>query len=141
MIITLRPHHILCRIGYSGYGYSPEFIAEMNRTVKVLNSSRFKTIVIRPGLDNICRSCPHAEMECHPKQLGPRGRKLADLDKRTLRALKLKPGHHYPLPEIDERIARLSEEKFDNLCSKCEWRVLGTCKEQYTKLRQRFNII
>ncbi len=139
MIITLRPHHILCRIGYNGYGYSPEYINEMTRIIAILKSSRTKTIVIKPGLDNICKSCPHAELECQPEQLGPRGEKLNDLDKRTLKALKLKPGHPYPLPEIDERIASLSEEEFDVLCDHCEWQVLGTCKSAHELLRQRFN--
>ncbi len=139
MIITLRPYHILCRIGYNGYGYSPDFINEMTRTINLLKSSRTKTIVAKPGLDNICKSCPHADLECNPEQLGWRGKKLNDLDKRTLKTLRLKPGHRYTLPEIDKRIADLSEEKFDDLCRHCEWRVLGTCKPAFLDLKQRLN--
>jgi hypothetical protein len=141
MILTLRPYHILCRLGYNGYGYSPEFIAEMTRTVTILKSSRVKLIVVRPGFDNICRSCPHAEMECNPDSPGPRGRLLTELDKRTMKALRLKPGYRYPLPEIDERIAKLSEKEFEDLCSNCEWRILGTCAKEHTNLRRRFNLV
>lgn len=141
MILTLRPYHILCRLGYNGYGYSPEFIAEMTRTVNILKSSRIKIIVVRPGFDNICKSCPHAEMECDPANLGPRGHNLTELDKKTLRALKLKPGHRYPLPEIDERIAKLTTDEFNDLCSHCEWKVLGTCIKEHANLRQRFNLV
>lgn len=140
MILTLRPCHILCRIGYNGYGYSPEFISEMTRTVNILKSSRIKMIVVRPGFDNICRSCPHAEFECNPENLGLRGNYLLDLDKRTLKMLKLKPGHRYPLPEIDERIAKVTPEELRAHCKQCEWRALGTCAKEHLKLRQRFNV-
>lgn len=140
MLLTIRPYHILCRIGYNGYGYSPEYIEEMRRTVKILNSGRAKTIIVRPGFDNICRSCPHSDYECNPDNLGTRGQKKAELDRRTLRALKLKPGHPYPLPEIDERIAKLSPDELEHICDGCEWKILGTCSEEHQKLRIRFNI-
>jgi len=61
MVLTLRPHHVLCRLGFQGYGYSPEYISEMGRIVKIISSGRVKSIIVRPGFDNVCRSCPHSE--------------------------------------------------------------------------------
>jgi|GEM_PF-5408825 len=60
MVLTLRPHHVLCRLGFQGYGYSPEYISEMGRIVKIISSGRVKSIIVRPGFDNVCRSCPHS---------------------------------------------------------------------------------
>jgi len=140
MTLILRPHHILCRLGFTGYGYSPEFISEMARISRVIKSGRVKTIIVRPGFDNICRSCPHHEYECSQEKFGHRGRTAAELDRRTLRTLKLKPGHPYPLPEINERIANLSEEEFIQICVGCEWQMLGLCTEGYHALRKRFNL-
>ncbi|MCD4813118.1 DUF1284 domain-containing protein [bacterium] len=137
MTLILRPHHILCSLGFNGYGYSPEFIAEIARITKIIKSGRVKTVIIRPGFDNVCQSCPHHEYECSPETLGPRGRHAAELDRRTLRALKLKPGHPYPLPEINERIANLSEKNFQEICLGCEWQILGICRESFLALKSR----
>ncbi|MEW6516719.1 MAG: DUF1284 domain-containing protein [candidate division FCPU426 bacterium] len=140
MTLILRPHHLLCRLGFNGYGYSPEYVAEMSRIAKLFNSGRVKTVIIKPGLDHICRSCPHHEYECSPEKLGIRGRTMAELDHCTLRTLKLKPGHPYPLPEIDERIARLTPEEFQTICRGCEWQRLDLCSQAHEKLRRRLRI-
>jgi uncharacterized protein len=136
--LTLRPHHILCRLGFVGYGYSPEFVEEMARIVKTLASGRVKTIILRNGFDNVCRACPHQEGECGPERLGSRGKAAADFDTRTLRALKLKLGHPYPLPEINYRIASLTPQQFAEICKGCEWQPLGACAKGHAALRKSF---
>jgi hypothetical protein len=138
VIINLRPHHILCRLGFMGYGYSPEYIQEMDRMVKMFESGRVKTIVLRPGFDNICRTCPHHEDECAPEHLGPRGLSAQEFDHRTQRALKVKLGHPYPLPEINQRIAAMTPEAFAAICLGCEWQHLGACAQGHLKFRQQF---
>lgn len=138
MIITLRPHHILCRLGYLGYGYSPEFIQEMGRITRTLESGRVKTIILRHGFDNICRACPHHDGECSPGQLGFRGQEALEFDRRTLRTLKLKIGYSYPLPEINERIAALTPEAFNSICQGCEWQHLGACLKGRNRLRAKY---
>lgn len=137
MVLTLRPHHILCRLGFVGYGYSPEFIHEMERIAKVLESGRVRTIVLRHGLDTICRACPHREGECAPAGLGPRGLSAAEFDRRALRALRLKLGHPYPLPEVNARIAALTPESFSQICLGCEWHALGACAKGHQALRDK----
>lgn len=127
MTLTLRPHHVLCWLGYVGYGYSPEFIQEMGRIAALIRSGRVRTVILKSGFDNICRACPHHRGECRPEHLGPKGEKARDLDKAVLRALKLKQGHPYPLPEIKERIAALTADQFNAVCVGCEWHSLGEC--------------
>lgn len=121
-----------------GYGYSPEFILEMGRMVKAFESGRVKTIILRPGFDNICRACPHHEDECEPSALGPRGLAAMEFDRRTQRALKVKLGYSYPLPEINQRIALLTPEAFAEICRGCEWQTLGACAQGHLALRKRF---
>jgi hypothetical protein len=72
--------------------------------------------------------------------LGPRGKAAAEFDRRTLRTLKLKLGYAYPLPEIEERIARLTPEAFSQICEGCEWQRLGACSQGHLALRERFHI-
>lgn len=140
MTLTLRPHHILCRLGFVGYGYSPEFVEEMDRIVKTLASGRVRTVILRNGFDNVCRACPHHEGECAPDRLGPRGRSAAEFDRRALRALKLKLGHPYPLPEINARIAALTKEQFADICQSCEWQPLGDCEKGHAALRKSLGV-
>ena len=138
MILTLRPHHILCRLGIVGYGYSPEFILEMERIAKALESGRVRTVVLRHGPDNICRACPHLEGECAPNHLGSRGLAAVEFDRRTLRTLCLKLGHPYPLPEVNSRIAALTPQAFSQICVGCEWHALGACAKGHQALRDKF---
>jgi uncharacterized protein len=138
--LTLRPHHILCRLGFVGYGYSPEFIQEMERIAKALASGRVKTVVLRHGADNICRACPHQEGECAPVQPGMRGQAAREFDRRTLRALRLKLGHPYPLPEINARIAALTPAEFAEICRGCEWCALDACGKGHQALREKLHL-
>jgi len=57
---------------------------------------------------------------------------------RTLRALKLKLGHPYPLPEINYRIASLTPQQFAEICKGCEWQPLGACAKGHAALRKSF---
>jgi len=135
--LTLRPHHLLCRLGFVGYGYSPAFIQEMERLARAFESKRVQRVILKSGFDHICRACPHQGGECSPQHLGHRGLSANELDRRALRALKLKLGHPYPVPEIEERIAALDEEDFRMICIGCEWQALGACRDGYLRLRQR----
>jgi uncharacterized protein len=136
--LTLRPHHILCRLGFVGYGYSPEFIEEMARTAKALGSGRVKRVVFKPGFDPICSACPHKLGECRPETIGHRGRAAAEFDLRALRTLKIKLGYAYTLPDIDLRIAELDEDAFSRICQGCEWQPLGACLKGYQTLKHKF---
>ena len=57
--MKLRPHHLLCTQGYSGKGYSSEFVKSMNKVVSQLRGKEPVEIEIVFGTDDLCKSCPH----------------------------------------------------------------------------------
>ena len=57
-MITMRPHHLLCTQGYSGKGYSDNFVRNMTEIVTVLRSDPNAMVNIRFTTDDLCRCCP-----------------------------------------------------------------------------------
>ena len=44
-MIKLRPHHLLCTQGYSGKGYSREFVENMTEIVKSIKNEKSTSTV------------------------------------------------------------------------------------------------
>ena len=45
-MIKLRPHHLLCTQGYSGKGYSREFVENMTEIVKSIKNEKVQVQLI-----------------------------------------------------------------------------------------------
>lgn len=52
-MIKLRPHHLLCTQGYSGKGYSREFVENMTEIVKSIKNEKVQVQLIFSE-DDIC---------------------------------------------------------------------------------------
>ena len=63
MSIVLRPHHLLCSQGYSGHGYSDDFVVHMNDVVHQLREVPGTTIRLTFSTDTLCSCCPHKQGE------------------------------------------------------------------------------
>ena len=57
-MIKLRPHHLLCTQGYSGKGYSREFVENMTEIVKSIKNEKVQVQLIFSE-DDICSKCPN----------------------------------------------------------------------------------
>ena len=121
--MRIRAHHLLCLQGFQGYGYSRDFVANMARVVKEINSSPHLEIEIIDRCDVICSSCPHQEKGIC--------RRNPDSDERTkeidgyiLRRLGLKAGVKVKVEDIfhlaNERLKNSSD--IERICGKCGWR-------------------
>jgi hypothetical protein len=58
-MITLRPHHLFCVLGFRGKGYNPEFTENMGRISKMVKADDRLPIKVCFGPDDICALCPH----------------------------------------------------------------------------------
>ncbi len=124
-MIDIRPHHLLCIHGFRGKGYSQEFVESMTSIIKGIKENQAAQLNIINHTDAICRKCPNKidENVCTTQE------NIASLDSQVVKALELKEGV-YSYTEILEIIKnKLTEEKFETICSKCEWYSLGYCKE------------
>ena len=57
-MIKLRPHHLLCTQGYSGKGYSREFVENMTEIVKSIKNEKVQVQLIFSE-DDICSKYPN----------------------------------------------------------------------------------
>ena len=56
--MVMRPHHLLCTQGYSGKGYSQEFVRNMDHWVKRLRNREGFRVRITFSTDSLCSCCP-----------------------------------------------------------------------------------
>ncbi|MEM7489825.1 MAG: DUF1284 domain-containing protein [Pseudomonadota bacterium] len=134
MAINLRPHHVLCSIGFVGHGYDAPFTANMVRLVMgTLRApgGRDEAVLITGQADTICAPCPHRDgLGCEFQA------KIDGLDARHAEALDLSPGTRITWGEALDRVrTRVVPDDLDRLCDGCRWLSDGTCKAALTRLR------
>ena len=79
MSIKLRPHHLLCTQGYSGKGYSKEFVENMDEVVKRLRTEEATEVTIVFSTDDLCAQCPNGK----GTDLCSTQEKVEDVDRKT----------------------------------------------------------
>ncbi len=130
-MIKLRPHHLLCLIGWRGNGYNEAFSANFDKVAAALRGGgRFEAVM---GTDDICAACPHNEEgEC---RRGPRARPLL-LDQRVLERLELEAGQAYDYASVADALpARISPDDLASICAGCSWLDRGWCRTALAELK------
>ncbi|MGL5149921.1 MAG: DUF1284 domain-containing protein [Clostridium sp.] len=124
-MITLRPHHLLCTQGYSGNGYSNEFVSNMNRIVTELRKKDTMVEVIFSS-DDICVECPNnvEESKCSSNE------KVMYIDSKVIEHFNIEE-KIYNYGEIVRFIKdNITEEIMNDICSRCEWYPISNCKRK-----------
>jgi hypothetical protein len=135
MTLRLRPHHVLCSIGFEGKGYDDAFTANMARIV--LGQLRApggaeQPVLVTGDADAICAPCPKR------RGLGCEAQAQIDaLDARHGAALDLAPGDRLSWGECLERArTRVAPEELATLCAGCNWLPMGMCAEALRALQR-----
>jgi uncharacterized protein len=123
--LRLRPHHLLCALGYRGKGYSDAFTANMTALVTDgLHADPSTEIEVIGGLDAICAPCPSNLGQTCIKQ-----DRIAALDARHAARLGVQPGERLTWAEARQRIrAHVAPGDLSQLCAGCQWLELGLCE-------------
>lgn len=133
--LRLRPHHLLCALGYQGKGYSDGFTANMTRLVTdglKAPQGDATDILITPAADAICAPCPHRQGWLCEKQA-----QIDALDTRHGRALGVAPGDTLTWSEAKHRIrANVAPGDLATLCLGCRWLELGLCEAALSDLHK-----
>ena len=131
--VLLRPHHVMCAIGWTGRGYSPAFSANMDAVVVGrLRADPDTPVEFTSTADSVCAPCPHR------RGLGcASGEKIADLDRNHADALGLKPGDKMSWAEAQARAMQLHPDDLDRICARCQWLEYGMCKDALRRLLQK----
>lgn len=130
MGIKLRPHHLLCTQGYSGKGYSEEFVENMNQITRELRSGRPVKIQLVFFTDDLCTCCPHKldEDVCDTNE------KVKRFDRKMIEYFHLEE-KEYIYQEIVEKIRReITPEILADICDGCGWYPVSDCREKILHL-------
>ena len=134
-MLTFRPHHFLCSLGYRGEGYSSKFTANMDRIVfgRLRENPGVRQLIqIVDESDAICLPCPHQRGNgCNQAD------KISSLDRRHAKKLALKIGQTITWGDALARIkAHVQADDLDILCTGCAWLASGVCKQAVNQLKQ-----
>ncbi len=117
-MISIRAHHLLCIQGFQKYGYSDEFVENMEKVIGYLSDPQ-TVIKIITGCDVLCFSCPH-----HQDGLCTKNNHLSKIDYKVLDVTGLKENVTMKAKEA----ISLVNAKFDSIsavesvCGGCEWK-------------------
>lgn len=133
MFVTLRPHHVLCSLGFRGEGYSDAFVANMAHIVNGqlrAPKGRDVSVKITGTADSICAPCP--------RRVGLGCEVQADIDRLDAAhgaALGLAPGDTLTWGDCLTRVqARIVPDDLDRICAGCRWLPMGWCKTAVSDL-------
>ncbi len=130
--LALRPHHLMCSLGFRGYGYSDAFTANMARLALPMRARDDTPLRIVGGLDPICAPCPERRGAVCAKES-----KIKRLDRDHAARLGLSPGDGLTWGEAKARIrARVRPGDLASLCAGCRWLPLGLCEGALEELHE-----
>ncbi|WP_341861064.1 DUF1284 domain-containing protein [Gymnodinialimonas sp. 57CJ19] len=132
--LRLRPHHILCSLGFEGHGYSDTFTANMEAIVvgRLRAALGDATMVeITATADAICAPCPRKRGQGCEAQF-----EIDTLDTAHGAALGVSAGERLTWGEAQDRVrARIKPDDLDVICAGCRWLDLGLCKSAVARLQ------
>lgn len=121
--MILRPHHLLCTQGYSGHGYSDDFVQNMNYWVDRMRHEDTFTISLRCSTDDLCSHCPNKLDEGLCKD----DAKVLKYDAAVMRLFHLEEKDYHYKELIREIDAHMTKESFESICGNCEWHKMSQC--------------
>ncbi len=124
-MIRLRPHHLLCTQGYSGKGYSTEFVQNMSAIVHSLRNVPGTRIRLVFGSDSLCAHCPHhtAWTTCAKHR-----KKVSRFDRKTVEYFDLHEGEYVYQDLIRAIDAQMTPAMLEDICRGCAWYPVSACK-------------
>ena len=133
--VRLRPHHLLCTQGYSGKGYSDDFVTGMDVITEQLRENADALVEITFSTDSICGACPskYGEGLCRDDH------KVLRYDACVREILDLKEeiySYHELINRLDTfLIAGEGEDRLYRICGDCNWYPVSACRENILSKR------
>ncbi len=105
--------------GFQGYGYGQDFVDNMAKIIKDMDSS---TLEIIAECDIICSHCPYNVIGACQK-IPNSAQKVRDMDRSVLRKLGLKEGARGRAKDILSLVnKKLNISDIRDICRDCEWK-------------------
>lgn len=128
-VLTLRPHHVLCLLHYSGHGYSDAFTENMTQVAGLLRAEPDVLVQLLSSAekDVLCSCCPNRRGAVCV------GEKPARYDDAVLQHSGLQQGQRFSWAELCRRMRPLSLQYRQGICADCHWNALCAAAESTWK--------
>lgn len=118
MKIKLRGHHLLCLLGFQGYGYSEDFVLNMTR-INEMRKSKDTLISLTNKPDDICSACPNLKNNlCYNEK---QNEIIVKMDNEVLS--KINADKEYNSLELFNEVSLIfnTADSVKNICNDCKW--------------------
>ena len=118
MKIKLRGHHLLCLLGFQGYGYSEDFVSNMTH-INEKRKSKDCIITLINEADDICSSCPNLKDNfCENEK---QNEIIVKMDDEILSHFNSKKEYNSVelFKEVSLKFNTL--KSVENVCNNCKW--------------------
>jgi len=124
---SLRAHHLMCVTTYQGKGYSPDFVANMNRVWHALRSGAYPQVEVHAVADPLCQACPNLQDPAEPTSCQFQ-RSIEARDRRLLAAMGWEEGQIVELESVMKYILTHHADLLSQVCVGCDW--MAICGQQ-----------
>lgn len=116
--MELRGHHLLCILGFQGYGYSEDFVLNMTR-INELRKTDKTTIKLINSSDDICSACPNLKNDLCENEM--RNETIVKMDEEVLSEFDINKKYN-AIDLFNEVILKFNTLKsVENICNDCKW--------------------
>ena len=126
--MVMRPHHLLCTQGYSGKGYSAEFVQNMSCWVEKLRGEKDFRVKITFSTDELCSCCPQKKGE----GLCADDEKVLSYDRKMVEYFHLEEKEYIYQDLIREIDEKMTPEILEDICGNCSWYPISACRKNIT---------
>ena len=123
--MKLRPHHLLCTQGYSGKGYSSDFVENMTAITTHLRNDADAVVEMVFSTDDICSKCP----QMLGTDLCKRNDKVKRFDKKVVEYFGIEEKNYIYQDIICEINEKMTSDMMDDICSDCQWYPISSCRK------------
>lgn len=116
--MELRGHHLLCILGFQGYGYSEDFVLNMTR-INELRKTDKTTIKLINSSDDICSACPNLKNDLCENEM--QNETIVKMDEEVLSEFDINKEYN-GIDLFNEVILKFNTLKsVENICNDCKW--------------------
>ena len=116
--MELRGHHLLCILGFQGYGYSEDFVLNMAR-INELRKTDKTTIKLINSSDDICSACPNLKNDLCENEM--QNETIVKMDEEVLSEFDINKEYN-AIDLFNEVILKFNTLKsVENICNDCKW--------------------
>lgn len=116
--MKLRGHHLLCILGFQGYGYSEDFVLNMTR-INELRKTDKTTIKLINSSDDICSACPNLKNDLCENEM--QNETIVKMDEEVLSEFDINKEYN-AIDLFNEVILKFNTLKsVEKICNNCKW--------------------